>query len=52
VRTAVPAGTLLEIDPVLKPGVARIGLRLGEIAIDPAQGIAKLLFALRDQGDA
>lgn len=48
-RARFPAKVAIACDPALKPGTARIGLRLGEVAIDPAAGAAHLL-AILDEG--
>lgn len=44
----LPPGTRIETDPTLRPGMARLQLRLGTIDIDPAAGFVRL----RDMLDA
>lgn len=45
-RGRLAEGTALSCDASLPAGTARIGLRLGEVTIDPDAGIAQLLRAL------
>jgi small-conductance mechanosensitive channel len=42
------AGATVAADPSLGPGSARISLRLGEVLIDPANGLTQLLALLDD----
>ena len=49
VRPALPGGTLIAADQALKSGTARLGLRLGQIEIDPALGLAQVLALLDDR---
>lgn len=44
------AGAAVIADPSLKPGTARIVLRLGEVVVDPAAGVDRLLAMLDELG--
>lgn len=48
-RSQLPPGATLVPDPRLKPGTARIALKVGEIFVDPRAGAAQLLNLL-DEG--
>ncbi len=51
-RERFPAKVEIACDPALRPGTARIGLRLGAVAVDPAAGAAHLLAILDAGGEA
>lgn len=52
-RPLLAPGVALEADPDLQPGTAKIELRLGQIDIDPAKGLCKLLAMVDpDAGNA
>lgn len=46
---SLPAGAALVPDATQRPGTARLALRLGEISIDPAEGLARILGVLRGE---
>lgn len=50
-RAELPAGATIEIDPALKPGTARIVLRLGRIEIDPSRGLQEALALIAESTD-
>ena len=49
-REQLPPGANIVSDPALRAGTARIGLRLGQVEIDPAAGLRTLLGALEQGG--
>lgn len=51
IMARMPEGTRIVTDPALRPGTARIHLRLGAALIDPAAGFARLCAVLAEGDD-